>query len=213
MAVTASEQQRKALRTLAHSRDRGEADRARAILLTLAGWTSQRIAEAFGVREDTGSPVAQRVRPRRHRGLEGDGPSAERTCGSRHPDRPRKVAMIDSRDHVTRQLIVHTSPTKRSTHFITHLEQLDRPYGPKPGTASQACRAGFGQRADPRQQAHSQGARCPKHWLTIEWLPKYAPEFNDIEVVWHDLKAIIWPTRRSPTSTPSTVASTPPCWP
>ena len=28
-----------------------------------------------------------------------------------------------------------------------------------------------------------------KHWLTIEWLPKYAPELNDIEVVWHDLKA------------------------
>ena len=22
-----------------------------------------------------------------------------------------------------------------------------------------------------------------KHWLTIEWLPKYAPELNDIEVV------------------------------
>jgi transposase len=38
---------------LAHSRERGEADRARAILLTLAGWTSPRIAEAFGVREDT----------------------------------------------------------------------------------------------------------------------------------------------------------------
>ena len=33
--------------------DRGEADRARALLLTLAGWTSPRIAEAFGVREDT----------------------------------------------------------------------------------------------------------------------------------------------------------------
>ena len=27
------------------------------------------------------------------------------------------------------------------------------------------------------------------HWLTIEWLPKYAPELNDIELVWHDLKA------------------------
>ncbi|WP_456632777.1 transposase [Bradyrhizobium sp. USDA 10063] len=26
-------------------------------------------------------------------------------------------------------------------------------------------------------------------WLTVEWLPKYAPELNDIEVVWHDLKA------------------------
>jgi transposase len=22
------------------------------------------------------------------------------------------------------------------------------------------------------------------HWLTVEWLPKYAPELNDIEVVW-----------------------------
>jgi transposase len=41
------------LRTLAGSRDRGEADRARAVLLTLSGWTSRRIAEAFGVREDT----------------------------------------------------------------------------------------------------------------------------------------------------------------
>ena len=27
------------------------------------------------------------------------------------------------------------------------------------------------------------------HWLTVEWLPKYAPELNDIELVWHDLKA------------------------
>ena len=51
--VTADEEQRKALQVLALSRDRGEADRARAVLLTLAGWTSPRIAEAFGVREDT----------------------------------------------------------------------------------------------------------------------------------------------------------------
>jgi len=32
--------------------------------LTLAGWSSPRIAEAFGVREDTGSPVAQRLHAR-----------------------------------------------------------------------------------------------------------------------------------------------------
>ena len=51
--VKASEEQRAALDALAGSRDRGEADRARAVLLTLNGWTSARIAEAFGVREDT----------------------------------------------------------------------------------------------------------------------------------------------------------------
>jgi transposase len=51
--VTANGEQRAALAVLATSRDRGEADRARAVLLTLSGWTSPRIAEAFGVREDT----------------------------------------------------------------------------------------------------------------------------------------------------------------
>jgi len=51
--IVASEDQRAALAALAGSRDRGEADRARAVLLSLSGWTSPRIAEAFGVREDT----------------------------------------------------------------------------------------------------------------------------------------------------------------
>ena len=51
--VVASAEQKAALRALAGSRDRGEADRARAVLLTLSGWTSPRIAEAFGVRQDT----------------------------------------------------------------------------------------------------------------------------------------------------------------
>jgi transposase len=51
--LSASEEQRMGLAALAGSRERGEADRARAVLLTLAGWTSPRIAEAFGVRDDT----------------------------------------------------------------------------------------------------------------------------------------------------------------
>ena len=51
--LSATNEQRAALTVLAGSGDRGEADRARAVLLTLAGWTSPRIAEAFGVREDT----------------------------------------------------------------------------------------------------------------------------------------------------------------
>jgi transposase len=27
------------------------------------------------------------------------------------------------------------------------------------------------------------------HWLTVDWLPKYAPCLNKIEPVWRDLKA------------------------
>ena len=51
--IRATEAQVAALEALAASRDRGEADRSRAILLTLAGWTSSEIAEVFRVREDT----------------------------------------------------------------------------------------------------------------------------------------------------------------
>lgn len=97
--------------------------------------------------------------------------------------------MLGSLDYMTRQLTVHTSTTKRSSDFVAHLEQLDQLYGPMPGRlvkpvvlvedngpihVSKLSRAALAARA---------------HWLTIEWLPKYAPELNDIEVVWHDLKA------------------------
>jgi transposase len=51
--VTATQEQTTALKVLARGPDRAEADRARALLLTLKGWTSARIAQAFGVREDT----------------------------------------------------------------------------------------------------------------------------------------------------------------
>lgn len=51
--VAATDDQKAALKALAGGSDRAEADRARAILLTLGGWTSARIAEAFVVREDT----------------------------------------------------------------------------------------------------------------------------------------------------------------
>lgn len=51
--LAATDEQQAALKAMAGGVDRAEADRARAVLLTLVGWTSARIAEAFGVREDT----------------------------------------------------------------------------------------------------------------------------------------------------------------
>lgn len=105
------------------------------------------------------------------------------------PGQAKKVAMLGSLDYKTRELVVHTSRTKRSSDFVAHLEQLDRLYGPQPGRratpvvlvedngpihTSKLSRAALATRA---------------HWLHVEWLPKYAPELNDIETVWRDLKA------------------------
>jgi transposase len=105
------------------------------------------------------------------------------------PGQARKVAMIGSLDHVTRQLIVHTSPTKRSSDFIAHLEQLDHLYGPQPGRATKPVVLVEDNGPIHVSKLTGKALEARKHWLFVEWLPKYAPELNDIEVVWHDLKA------------------------
>ena len=51
--LTATAEQQAGLERQAASRDREEADRARALLLSLSGWTSARIGEALRVWEDT----------------------------------------------------------------------------------------------------------------------------------------------------------------
>jgi len=52
-SLAASAEQHDGLKRLAVSANRAEADRARAILLSLSGWKSAAIGEVFGVREDT----------------------------------------------------------------------------------------------------------------------------------------------------------------
>ena len=101
------------------------------------------------------------------------------------PGQAVKVAMLGLLDWRRRALIVRTSRTKRSSDFIALLEEIDRRYGPGPGLpirpvldngpihTSKARRAALEQRA---------------HWLRVEWLPKYAPELNDIDELWRDLK-------------------------
>ncbi len=56
------------------------------------------------------------------------------------PGEAKKVAILGSLNHVTHELIVHTSPTKRSSDFVVHLAQIDALYGPMPGgQASPSC--------------------------------------------------------------------------
>ena len=105
------------------------------------------------------------------------------------PGQAKKMAMLGSLDHLTRQLIVHTSPTKRSSDFVAHLEQLDHLYGPAPGRRPKPVVLVEDNGPIHVSKLSLAALATRAHWLTIEWLPKYAPELNDIEVVWHDLKA------------------------
>jgi transposase len=105
------------------------------------------------------------------------------------PGQSKKVAMMGALDWLQRKLIVTTSRTKRSADFIAFLLTLDQLYGPKPGEPTKPVVMVLDNGPIHISKATRAALAARAHWLTIGWLPKYAPELNDIEVVLHDLKA------------------------
>jgi transposase len=104
------------------------------------------------------------------------------------PGQSAKVAMLGVLDWARRELMVHTSRTKRSSDFIALLEEIDRRYGPKRGVAITPIVLVLDNGPIHTSKMSRAALAARAHWLTVEWLPKYAPELNDIEVLWRDLK-------------------------
>lgn len=105
------------------------------------------------------------------------------------PGQAQKIAMMGALDFVSRQLTVVTSQTKRSADFIALLERLDRSHGPKPGAACKPAAIVLDNGPIHTSKATRAALAERKHWLTPEWMAKYAPELNDIEREWKTLKA------------------------
>jgi len=103
------------------------------------------------------------------------------------PGQARKVAMLGALDATTGELVVETSRSKRSSDFITLLGRLDQRYAPRPGHAAKPVVLVIDNGPIHTSKA-SRAALAARPWLTAEWMPKYAPELNDIERSWRDLK-------------------------
>jgi transposase len=103
------------------------------------------------------------------------------------PGQAKKRAMIGVLDAASNELTVVTSGTKRSTDFIKLLEALDRRYAPHLG-ADAGPTVIVLDNGPIHTSKLSTKALAARPWLTVEWLPKYAPELNDIERSWRDLK-------------------------
>jgi transposase len=104
------------------------------------------------------------------------------------PGQSAKVAILGVFDWARRDLVIHTSRTKRSSDFSALLEQVDRRYGPKLAVASKPIVLVLDNGPIHTSKASRAALAARAHWLRVEWLPKYAPELNDIEEVWRDLK-------------------------
>lgn len=103
------------------------------------------------------------------------------------PGASRKVALMGALDAATGELVVSTSPTKTSADFIAFLLRLDWRYGPMSGTARPPVVLVLDNGPVHTSKA-SRAALAERPWLTVEWLPRYAPELNAIERSWRDLK-------------------------
>ena len=103
------------------------------------------------------------------------------------PGRAKRRALLGALDHAAGKLIVVTGATKRSADFVGLLAQLDQAYGPRPGRASRSVVLVL-DNGPIHTSRVTRKAFAARPWLTVEWLPKYAPELNDIERSWRDLK-------------------------
>jgi transposase len=101
------------------------------------------------------------------------------------PGQAKKRAMLGAFDPVRRRLLVPASATKRSTDFIALLDQLGAAYGTTERTRPLVAVLDNGPIHTSKLTTR---ALAERPWFTVEWLPKYAPELNDIERCWRDLK-------------------------
>ena len=103
------------------------------------------------------------------------------------PGQACKVALLGVLNATSRTALVHTSPTKRSSDFVALLERLDRAYGPVPGQVRTPVVLVLDNGPIHTSKA-TVTALAARPWITVEWLPRYAPELNAIEGTWRDLK-------------------------
>ncbi len=104
------------------------------------------------------------------------------------PGQAQRRALLGVLDASRGELIVVTSARKRSADFITLLEQLDQRYGPTLGQCARPVVLVLDNGPIHTSRATTKALAARASWLTVEWLPKYAPELNAIEHCWHDLK-------------------------
>lgn len=101
------------------------------------------------------------------------------------PGQAKRRAMLGAFDPIRSRLLLRTSATKRSTDFVDLLDDLGVAY------RARECRKPLVVVLDNGPIHTSQlttKALAARPWLTVVWLPKYAPELNDIERCWRNLK-------------------------
>jgi hypothetical protein len=105
------------------------------------------------------------------------------------PGQAERRTLLGVLDAASDELLVRTSATQRSSDFIALLGDLDRRYGPAAaGSSAKPVVLVLDHGTIHTSRASQAALAGQRPWLTVEWLPTYAPELNAIERCWRDLK-------------------------
>lgn len=105
------------------------------------------------------------------------------------PGKMKKWCLIGVRDSREGTLLVRLSKTKKTVDFVSLLGLIDREYGPLPNKDRPPVVLVLDNGPSHTSHATKKALALRASWLCVEWLPKFAPELNDIERDWKVLKS------------------------
>jgi hypothetical protein len=103
------------------------------------------------------------------------------------PGKVKRRCLSGARNARTCELFAHVSTTKRTSDFLCLLDLIEARYGPKSGDAREVVIV-LDNGPSHRSHVSRRALASRVSWLTVEWLPTFSPELNDIERDWRVLK-------------------------
>jgi hypothetical protein len=108
------------------------------------------------------------------------------------PGKVKRRCLSGAKDSRDGSILAHLSRTKKTQDFLCLLGLIETKYGPREGGGSGEARPEVVIVLDNGPSHTSYAARkaleVRSSWLSVEWLPKFSPELNDIERDWRLLK-------------------------
>ena len=105
------------------------------------------------------------------------------------PGKVKRRCLSGAQDSRDGSLLAHLSRTKKTQDFLSLLGLIETKYGPREeGEARPAVVVVLDNGPSHTSHATRKALEARSSWLSVEWLPKFSPELNDIERDWRLLK-------------------------
>lgn len=104
------------------------------------------------------------------------------------PGKVKRRCLSGARESVQGLILGHMSRTKQTRDFLALLGLIEIRYGPKAGRGCPPVVLVLDNGPSHTSHETRKALAARAAWLSVEWLPKFSPELNDIERDWRLLK-------------------------